>query len=95
MRELAEVIHAGEEGNFGNYTFESWLEASQLRVHQKQAHEDWIRSVNFEIQVPRVIRLLRYRSPAQARRSTSIGGTCWPVMGTNVNIAAGTCPSIS
>ena len=30
-RELAEVIHAGEEGIFGNYTFESWLEASQRR----------------------------------------------------------------
>jgi 5-methylcytosine-specific restriction endonuclease McrA len=59
-RELAEVIHAGEEGIFANYTFESWLESSQLRVHQKQTHEDWIRSVNFEIQVPRVIRLLRY-----------------------------------
>ncbi len=59
-RELAEVIHAGEEGLFGNYTFGSWLEASRLRAHQKQSHEDWVRSVNFEIQVPRVIRLLRY-----------------------------------
>ncbi len=65
-RELAEVIHAGEEGVFANYTFESWLEASQTRAHQKQTHEDWIRSVNFEIQVPRVIRLLRYdRLPRQ------------------------------
>jgi 5-methylcytosine-specific restriction endonuclease McrA len=59
-RELAEVIHASEEGVFGNYSFETWLESSQMRVHQKQSHEDWIRSVNFEIQVPRVIRLLRY-----------------------------------
>ncbi len=59
-RELAEVIHSGDEGVFANYTFESWLEASQSRAHQKQSHEDWIRSVNFEIQVPRVIRLLRY-----------------------------------
>ena len=59
-RELAEVIHAGEEGIFANYDFDSWLAASQSRAHEKQPHEDWIRSVNFEIQVPRVIRLLRY-----------------------------------
>ena len=65
-RELAEVVHQGEEGSFANYTFETWLEASQERVHFKQPHEDWIRSVNFEIQVPRVIRLLRYdRLPKQ------------------------------
>jgi 5-methylcytosine-specific restriction endonuclease McrA len=58
--ELAEVIHASEDGVFANYTFESWLEASQLRTHHRQSEEDWVRSVNFEIQVPRVIRLLRY-----------------------------------
>ena len=65
-RELAEVIHADESESFGNYTFETWLEASQEKVHVKQPHEDWIRSVNFEIQVPRVIRLLHYdRLPKQ------------------------------
>jgi 5-methylcytosine-specific restriction endonuclease McrA len=58
-RELAEVIHF-EQGLFGNYTFDSWRETSQLRARQKQPHEDWIRAVNFEIQVPRVIRLLEY-----------------------------------
>ena len=65
-RELAEVVHAGKEGSFSNYTFETWLESSRGRAHQKQPHDDWIRSVNFEIQVPRVIRLLRYdRLPRQ------------------------------
>ena len=54
------------EGSFSNYTFETWLESSRGRAHQKQPHDDWIRSVNFEIQVPRVIRLLRYdRLPRQ------------------------------
>ena len=34
--------------------------------HASQPHEDWIRAVNFEIQVPRVIRLLRFdRLPKQ------------------------------
>jgi 5-methylcytosine-specific restriction endonuclease McrA len=64
-RELAEVIHF-EEGTFANYSFESWREVSQQRARSKQPHEDWIRAVNFEIQVPRVIRLLAYdRLPKQ------------------------------
>ena len=64
-RELAEVIHP-EDGKFATYTFDSWRETSELRAEEKQADDDWIRSVNFEIQVPRVIRLLRFdRLPKQ------------------------------
>ena len=64
-RELAEVIHF-EEGIFSNYTFDSSREASTSCAHSKRPHEDWIRAVNFEIQVPRVIRLLTYdRLPKQ------------------------------
>ena len=55
----AEVIHQ-EEGVFANYSFESWREMSELRAEEKFPHDDWIRSVTFEIQVPRVIRLLYY-----------------------------------
>jgi len=71
FRELAEVIHLedgprNEEKVFANYTFQSWREISELRADFKQPHEDWIRSVNFELQVPRVIRLLVYdRLPKQ------------------------------
>ena len=68
FRELAEVIHV-EEGQYANYDFESWREISELRSAFKEPHDDWIRSVNFEIQVPRVIRLLSYdRLPKQAIR---------------------------
>jgi len=67
-RELAEVIHY-EEGRFANYDFQTWREYSELRVECKQPHEDWLRSVNFEIQVPRVIRLLTYdRLPNRSLR---------------------------
>ncbi len=67
-RELAEVIHA-EDGRFANYDFVSWRELCELEVHHKQPHEDWIRSVNFEIRVPRVVRLLNYdRLPRRALR---------------------------
>src|SRR5262245_58980201 len=68
FRELAEVIHL-EEGQYANYDFESCLEVSQLRASFKEPHQDWIKSVNCEIQVPRVIRLLSYdRVPKQTLR---------------------------
>jgi 5-methylcytosine-specific restriction endonuclease McrA len=64
-RELAEVINL-EDGKFANYSFDSWREMSELRAEMKQPHDDWLRSVNFEIQVPRVIRLLVFdRLPKQ------------------------------
>jgi len=65
FRELAEVVHL-EEGAFANYSFQSWREISELRADEKRPHDDWIRAVNFEIQIPRVIRLLIYdRVPKQ------------------------------
>lgn len=59
FRELAEVVH-DEEGSFANYDFRTWREISELRASDKQPHEDWLRAVNFEIQVPRVVRLVFY-----------------------------------
>jgi 5-methylcytosine-specific restriction endonuclease McrA len=68
FRELAEVIHL-EEGQYANYNFETWLEISTLRAADKQLHDDWIRGINFELQVPRVIRLLSFdRVPRQSVR---------------------------
>jgi 5-methylcytosine-specific restriction endonuclease McrA len=64
-RDLAEVVHL-EDGRFTNYSFETWLELSELHVDCKQPHEDWIRGVNFEILAPRVIRLFDFdRLPKQ------------------------------
>lgn len=68
-RELAEVIHIEDGGSYANYNFESWREISELKREFKEPHEDWIRSVNFELQVPRVIRLMIYdRLPRQTIR---------------------------
>lgn len=57
----AEVISV-EEDLYQNYTFDDWLEASLLQASLNLTDEEseWVRSVNFEIRVPRVIRLLRY-----------------------------------
>ena len=59
LNELAEVIHI-EDGQYGNYDFDSWREISELKSEFKQPEEDWVRSVNFEVCVPRVLRLLYY-----------------------------------
>lgn len=68
LRELAEVIHI-EDGQYANYDFDSWREISELKADYKEPHDDWIKSVNFEIQVPRVLRLLKFdRVPKQRVR---------------------------
>jgi 5-methylcytosine-specific restriction endonuclease McrA len=68
-RDLAEVIHIEDGGQYSNYNFETWREVSELKAQFKEPHEDWIRSVNFELQVPRVVRLLIYdRLPRQTIR---------------------------
>ena len=64
----AEVISV-ESGVYHSYDFDQWLESCLLReaLGERSADADWIRSVNFEIQVPRLIRLLRYdRLPRNA-----------------------------
>lgn len=60
-KELAEVIHV-EGGAYCSYDFDSWRELSELKatLGEISEQEDWIRAVNFDIQVPRVIRLLSY-----------------------------------
>ncbi len=68
LNQLAEVIHI-EDGQYGNYDFDSWREVSELKAEFKEPNEDWVRSVNFEVCVPRVLRLLYYdRIPKQRVR---------------------------
>lgn len=59
FRDLAEVIHV-EDGQYANYDFESWQLMCEMRSDERDRSEDWVRAVNFEIQVPRVVRLLHY-----------------------------------
>lgn len=73
MRELAEVIHI-EDGQYANYDFDSWRDLSEMRVQfaddfEQDPHADWVRSINFQIQAPRILRLLHYdRVPKQRVR---------------------------
>src|SRR4051795_6507329 len=57
-KELAEVVST-EEGGFTTYDFETWREVSEFRSqHFREEDDDWVRTVNSQIQVPRVIRLI-------------------------------------
>jgi 5-methylcytosine-specific restriction endonuclease McrA len=68
FREHAEVIDL-EDGQYNNYDFESWREISELKAEFKEPSQDWIRAVNFDIQIPRIVRLLGYdRLPKRAVR---------------------------
>jgi 5-methylcytosine-specific restriction endonuclease McrA len=59
-KDLAEVVSL-EDGQFASYNFRSWREVSEYRArHFREEDDDWIRTSNSEIQVPRVIRLLAY-----------------------------------
>ena len=65
-KELAEVV-SQEDGQFATYNFESWRELSEYRAKNfRQEDDDWVRTFNSQIQVPRVIRLVELRKAAQA-----------------------------
>ena len=67
-RELAEVIDH-DQGAFANYGLDAWRAVCRLRCEDRRPYDDWLRSVNFEILIPRVIRLFSYdRIPRQQLR---------------------------
>ena len=69
-RDSAEVVHL-EDGQYCNYTFDSWCEVSELLSDCKGEHDDWIRCVDFELQIPRIIRLNVYsKAPKLTLRLT-------------------------
>jgi 5-methylcytosine-specific restriction endonuclease McrA len=59
-KDLAEVVSM-EDGQYATYDFTTWREVSEYRAQFfRQEDDDWLRTVNCEIQVPRVIRLVGY-----------------------------------
>ncbi len=65
FKEIAEVITL-TDGYYQSYDFHSWREVSAARALFKDPDNDYVRTVHFEIEVPRVIRLLGYdRLPRQ------------------------------
>jgi 5-methylcytosine-specific restriction endonuclease McrA len=65
FKEVAEVVTI-DDGRYVTHDFASWREVSEARALYKEPDDDFIRTVHFEIQVPRIIRLLTYeRFPRQ------------------------------
>ena len=59
-KDLAEVVSL-EDGQYATYDFSTWREVSEYRAKFfREEDDDWLRTVNSEIQVPRVIRLIGY-----------------------------------
>lgn len=58
-KELAEVVSI-EDGQWCTYDFESWRDISALRREFPEPDRDWVRTVSFEIEVPRIIRLIAF-----------------------------------
>jgi len=68
FRELAEVVHI-EDGRYSAYPFESWRELSALQAAFRTPDQDWVKAVGYELQAPRVIRLVDCdRGPRQGLR---------------------------
>lgn len=65
FKELAEVVHI-EDGQYLSYDFTDWCELSQLKREFEPDSHDWLRTVRFDIAVPRIVRLTIYdRLPKQ------------------------------
>ena len=58
-RDMAEVISV-EDGQYLSYDFGDWVEVSEFKSRFEPERHDWIRTVRFQIAVPRIVRLLRY-----------------------------------
>ena len=71
FKEQAEVISC-EEGSYFNYDFDSWRQLGEMQSTFAENSHDWISTVNFDIAVPRIIRLLFYdrlpRKPVKLNR---------------------------
>lgn len=65
LRDMAEVVHV-DQGKWLSYDFESWTEISDLQRRFEPDRHDWVRTVSFDIAVPKIVRLLGYdRLPQQ------------------------------
>lgn len=65
FRDQAEVISC-EQGIYSNHDFHSWRQVSEAKQLFEAHEHDWISTVDFDIVVPKIIRLLFYdRLPRQ------------------------------
>jgi len=62
---VAEVVDV-EDGRYVSYDFHDWTEVSHFKREFEAARYDWVRTVRFDLAVPRIIRVLTFaRLPRQ------------------------------
>lgn len=62
---VAEIVHV-DGGQYVSYNFEDWRQLSQFRKEFEPNSHDWIRTVRFDLCVPRIIRVLTFaKQPRQ------------------------------
>lgn len=62
---VAEVISV-EDGRYTAYDFDDWRELSEFRRAFEPAVHDWVRTVRYDIAVPRIVRVLSFhKQPRQ------------------------------
>ena len=64
-RPVAEIVHI-EDDRYVSYSFQDWTELSAFKREFEPAEHDWVRTVRFDLVVPRIIRVLTFsRLPRQ------------------------------
>lgn len=59
QRPVAEVVHI-EDGRYVSYNFQDWAQLSVFKREFEPAKHDWIRTVRFDLVVPRIVRVLTF-----------------------------------
>lgn len=62
---VAEIVHV-EEGRYVSYNFDDWAQLSAFRREFEPTSHDWVRTVRFDLVVPRIVRVLTFaKQPKQ------------------------------
>lgn len=56
---IAEIVSI-EDGQYISYDFDDWTELSAYKKEFEPSSHDWVRTVRFDIAVPRIIRVLSF-----------------------------------
>lgn len=56
---IAEIVSI-EDGQYVSYDFDDWTELSAYKKEFEPSSHDWVRTVRFDIAVPRIIRVLSF-----------------------------------
>ncbi len=65
-RDQAEVVTV-EGDTYGAYDFETWIEVGKARDRWTDGETEWVHAIQFDIMVPKVVRLLFYDRLPQTR----------------------------